>query len=56
MTQRESGKHNPREDDQLKHEVEGMLRGTGPTRAEDWRDPEPLAEDDSVVPPFGEPR
>ena len=55
MAQRGSDKHNPREDDELKHELEGTLRGTGPTRAEEWHDPEPPADDDPAVPPFGEP-
>jgi hypothetical protein len=39
----------------MKAEVEGMIRGTGPTRAEEWHDPEPFADDDPVVPPFGAP-
>lgn len=43
---RESDTHGPRQDDNLKHEMEGMLRGNGPTRAEEWRDPEPPADDD----------
>lgn len=30
----------------MKHELQGMLRGDHPTRAEDWNDPEPTAEDD----------
>lgn len=54
MQDRESDKHGPRQDDQLKHELEGMLRGAGPTRAEEWRDPEPPADDDREVPPFGD--
>jgi len=44
--ERGSSKHSPREDDALAAEVEGMVRGTGPTRAEEWRDPEPPADDD----------
>jgi len=52
MIHRESAKHSPREDDELKHELEGTLRGTGPTHAEEWRDPEPPADDDPAVPPF----
>ena len=49
---RESDQHGPRQDDALKEEVRGMVRGTGPTRAEEWRDPEPPADDDPAVPPF----
>ena len=53
--ERESAKHSPKLDDEMKAEVEGMIRGTGPTRAEEWHDPEPFADDDPVVPPFGAP-
>lgn len=38
--ERGSAQHGPMMDDQLKQEVENDLRGTGPTRAEEWRDPE----------------
>jgi hypothetical protein len=51
---RESDKHSPREDDELKTETHGMLTGKGPTRAEEWRDPEPPADDDPDVRPFTE--
>ncbi|MFN2495413.1 MAG: hypothetical protein ABR608_05845 [Pseudonocardiaceae bacterium] len=44
--QRGSDKHSARQDDALAHDVEGMLRGTGPTHAEEWKDPEPPADDD----------
>jgi hypothetical protein len=40
-----SGKHGPRLDDELKHETEGMFRGRGPTRAEEFKDPEPVDTD-----------
>ncbi|NKQ57152.1 hypothetical protein HFP15_30205 [Amycolatopsis sp. K13G38] len=43
---RGSEKHSPREDDQLKHELQGTLQGNGSSRAEEWRDPEPPADDD----------
>ena len=43
---RESDLHGPRKDEELKHELEGMLRGNRPSRAEEWRDPEPPADDD----------
>jgi len=44
--ERGSAKHGPREDDALKHELEGTLHGNRPSRAEEWRDPEPPADDD----------
>jgi hypothetical protein len=47
--ERGNTKHGPLADDNLKHDVEGMLRGTGPTQAEEWRDPEPPADDDPVL-------
>jgi hypothetical protein len=43
-TSARSTKHNPRVDDELEHEIQGMLRGNHTTRAEEWRDPEPVAE------------
>jgi hypothetical protein len=59
--QRGSDTHGPRLDDEMAHEVEGMVRGNRPSRAEEWRDPEPAAEDDPDVrgwhaaPPTDEP-
>jgi hypothetical protein len=47
---RERAKHGPREDDQLEHELRGMPQGNRPSRAEEWRDPEPPADDDPDVP------
>ena len=38
--------HSAREDDQLKHEVEGMIRSGRSTHAEEWKDPEPTEEGD----------
>jgi hypothetical protein len=46
---RESNTHGPRKDEALKHELEGMLRGNRPSRAEEWRDPEPPADDDPAL-------
>lgn len=43
-TSARSTKHNAREDDELAHEVEGMIRSGRSTRAEEWTDPEPVAE------------
>lgn len=51
---RESDQHSPREDDALKAEMQGMLKGGGPTHAEEWTDPEPPADDDPKVRPFEE--
>ena len=50
---RESDQHSPREEDRLKAELRGTLQGNGPSRAEDWRDPELPAGDDPDVPPPG---
>lgn len=44
--QRGSDKHGARKDDALARDVENMMRGTGPTHAEEWKDPEPPADDD----------
>jgi hypothetical protein len=43
---RESDTHGPLMDDQLKHELDGMLRGNRPSRAEEWREPEPPGDDE----------
>lgn len=51
--ERGNAKHSPREDDELKHELEGTLRGNRPSRTEQWRDPEPPADDDPDVPTAG---
>jgi hypothetical protein len=50
--QRGSDQHSPREDDELKAELQGMLKGNKPTRAEEWREPELPADDDPGVPPL----
>lgn len=52
---RESEKHGPVQDEELKSELQGMLKGERPTRSEEWHDPEPPADDDPSVPPFDEP-
>jgi hypothetical protein len=46
MVQRDSDLHGPREDDALARELRGTLQGNRPSRAEEWRDPEPPADDD----------
>ena len=51
--ERGSNKHGPRVDDELEREVQSTLRGTGDSRAEEWREPEPSGEDQpeaSLVP------
>jgi hypothetical protein len=40
--QRGSDKHGPRVDDQRKREAEGVVRGGGTTRAQEWNEPEPV--------------
>ncbi|MFW3171809.1 DUF2795 domain-containing protein [Geodermatophilus sp. CPCC 206100] len=41
-----STKHNPRLDEELQHEIQGMLKGEHATRSEEWREVEPIAEGD----------
>ncbi len=48
-TSARSTKHSAREDDELKHETEGMIRSGRSTHAEEWNDPEPVAEGDPDV-------
>lgn len=47
--EQQSNKHGPRQDDELQHETEGMIRSGRSTRAEEWRDPEPPGEDQPDV-------
>jgi hypothetical protein len=44
-----STKHNPRVDEELEHEMQGMLKAERSTRAEEWREVEPSAEGDPDV-------
>src|SRR3954468_15569146 len=44
-----STKHSPRIDEELEHEVQGMMRAERATRAEEWREVEPSAEGDPDV-------
>ena len=48
-TSQRSTKHSPRVDEELEHEIQGMLRSGHATRAEEWRDPEPTAEGDPDI-------
>ncbi|WP_328690588.1 DUF2795 domain-containing protein [Streptomyces phaeochromogenes] len=36
-------------DEEMKHELQGLLRSGRPTRVEEWHDPEPVADDDPPV-------
>lgn len=47
---RGSAKHGPMRDDVMAHEVEGFVRAGRDTRAEEWKSPEPPADD---VPALG---
>ncbi|MCW2944169.1 MAG: hypothetical protein JWR24_886 [Actinoallomurus sp.] len=40
-----SDKHGPRLDDEMRHETEGLVRGGGPTHAEEWKETEPVQTD-----------
>ncbi|MFE3163946.1 DUF2795 domain-containing protein [Streptomyces sp. NPDC059224] len=44
--QRGSDRLSVHRDDEMKHELRGLLRSRHPTRTEEWSDPEPPAEDD----------
>jgi hypothetical protein len=47
--QRGSDRLSVHRDDEMKHELQGLLRSGHPTRTEEWHDPEPSAEDDPEV-------
>lgn len=47
--QRGSDRLNVHRDDEMKQELQGLLRSGHPTRTEEWHDPEPYAEDDPEV-------
>ncbi|MES4889596.1 DUF2795 domain-containing protein [Streptomyces sp. NPDC096012] len=47
--QRGSDRLSAHRDDEMKHELEGLLRSGHPTRVEEWHDPEPAADDDPEV-------
>jgi hypothetical protein len=51
--ERGQAKHGAREDDALKDELRGTLQGNRSSRSEEWRDPEPPADDDPDVPTAG---
>ncbi len=43
-TSARSTKHSPRVDEELEHEIQGMLKAERATRSEEWREAEPVAE------------
>jgi len=47
--QRGNDRLSARRDDEMKHELQGLLRSGHPTRTEEWHDPEPTADDDPEV-------
>ena len=53
--ERGSSKHSPRVDEEMGHEVEGMMRAERPTRAEEWKEAEPSGEDQPDSGVLGEP-
>jgi hypothetical protein len=53
--ERGSSKHSPRLDEQMEHEVEGMMTAERPTRAEEWKEAEPAGEDQADPGRLGEP-
>ncbi|WP_225726349.1 MULTISPECIES: hypothetical protein [unclassified Nocardia] len=47
--ERGNTKHGPAHDEELAHDLEGTLRGNRSSRAEEWKDPEPPADDDEYT-------
>ncbi|MFD7401740.1 DUF2795 domain-containing protein [Streptomyces sp. NPDC059866] len=47
--QRGSDRLSVHRDEEMKHELQGLLRSGHPTRTEEWNDPEPVAEDDPRI-------
>ncbi len=48
-TSARSTKHNPRVDEELEHEIQGMLKAEHATRSAEWREVEPVAEGDPDI-------
>jgi hypothetical protein len=48
-TSARSTKHSPRVDEELEHEIQGMLKAERATRSEEWREVEPVAEGDPDI-------
>jgi hypothetical protein len=47
--QRGSDRLSVHRDEEMKHQLQGLLRSGHPTRTEEWHDPEPTADDDPPV-------
>jgi hypothetical protein len=47
--QRGSDRLSVHKDEEMKHELQGLIRSGHPTRVEEWHDPEPVADDDPRV-------
>ncbi|MEU1513434.1 DUF2795 domain-containing protein [Streptomyces sp. NPDC005811] len=47
--QRGSDRLSVHRDEEMKHELRGLLRSGHPTRSAEWHDPEPPAEDDPQI-------
>ncbi|MCX4885003.1 MULTISPECIES: DUF2795 domain-containing protein [unclassified Streptomyces] len=47
--QRGSDRMSAHRDEEMKHELQGLLRSGHPTRTEEWHDPEPTADDDPEI-------
>ncbi|MFD7480212.1 DUF2795 domain-containing protein [Streptomyces sp. NPDC059837] len=47
--QRGSDRLSVHRDEEMKHELRGLLRSGHPTRTEEWHDPEPTADDDPEI-------
>ncbi|MDH2429633.1 DUF2795 domain-containing protein [Sphaerisporangium sp. TRM90804] len=49
--ERGSDKHGRRLDEAIKHETEGIVRGGGTSRAEEWMEPEPVQDPEADLSP-----
>ena len=47
--QRGSSRLSAHRDEEMKQELQGLIRSGHPTRVEEWHDPEPAADDDPEV-------
>ncbi len=45
----QTSKHGPRQDENLEHETRGLVQGGKSTHVEEWRDPEPAGEDQTMA-------
>lgn len=49
MAERGNTTHGPQVDDQMKHETQGLVHSSHPTRAEDWRETETVDDTDNTA-------